>query len=274
LLNALMNKKTILITGATEGLGKLTALDLAGRFRDSTLLIHGRNKEKLNTVSREITLKTGHGLVETWLADFSSLQEVKQMAGEIIKKHQTLDILINNAGAGFAAPRRGKDGGETRMLVNFLAPYLLTHLLLPILRKSGTARIVNVASAGQSAIDFEDLMMEKNFDGVTAYTRSKLAIILFTFDLAETLKPTGITVNCLHPGTYLDTGMVREAGISPMGTAQSGADAIEYLATSPALDHITGKYFNVKKETRAHAQAYDPAARIKLNQWARRLTGL
>jgi NAD(P)-dependent dehydrogenase (short-subunit alcohol dehydrogenase family) len=269
-----MNKKTILITGATEGLGKRTAIDLANRFKDSILLVHGRNKEKLDAVCQEIILKTGHRHIETFLADFSSLEEVRHMAGEILKKHPSLDILINNAGAGFAAPRLGKDGGETRMTVNFLALYLLTHLLLPALTQSGSARIVNVASAGQSAIDFQDMMMEKNFDGVTAYTRSKLAVILFTFDLAESLKEKAITVNSLHPGTYLDTGMVREAGISPMGTAQSGADAIVYLATAPALEHITGKYFNVKKETRAHAQAYDPIARKKLNQFAQRLTGI
>ncbi len=269
-----MNKKTILITGATEGLGKLTAIDLANRFKDSILLVHGRNKEKLDAVWQEITLKTGHRHIETWQADFSSLKEVRNMAEEILKKHSSLDILVNNAGAGFAAPRLGKDGLETRMTVNFLALYLLTQLLLPALFQADSARIVNVASAGQSAIDFQDMMMEKNFDGVTAYTRSKLAVILFTFALAETLKEKTITVNCLHPGSYLDTGMVREAGISPMGTAQSGADAIVYLATAPQLEHITGKYFNVKKEAQAHAQAYDPNARKKLNQFAQRLTGI
>jgi NAD(P)-dependent dehydrogenase (short-subunit alcohol dehydrogenase family) len=269
-----MDRETILVTGATEGIGKLTAMDLAGQFRETSILIHGRNPDKLKAVSREITQKTGNGHIETFLADFSSIKDVRQVAEEILIRHPSINILINNAGAGFAAPRTGKDGTETRITVNYLAPYLLTHLLLPAIIQSGTARIVNVASAGQSRIDFDDMMMEKNFDGITAYTRSKLAIILFTFDLAETLKEKKVTVNCLHPGTFLDTGMVREAGINPLGTAKSGADAIVYLATSRHLDPVTGKYFNVKTEAPAHAQAYDSDARKKLDRFARLLTGL
>ncbi|HEY8733383.1 MAG TPA: SDR family NAD(P)-dependent oxidoreductase, partial [Puia sp.] len=142
------------------------------------------------------------------------------------------------------------------------------------LKKPQGARIVNVASAGQSAIHFDDIMLENKFDGVTAYTQSKLALIMFTLDMAEKLLPDHITVNSLHPGTYLDTGMVREAGITPQGTAQSGADAIVYLATSPDLENITGKYFNLKKEARAHAQAYDTDARQRLSALGKKLTGL
>ena len=267
-----MNRKTILITGATEGIGKLAATDLANRFRDASILIHGRNKEKLETTSVQIKEKTGIGNIKTYLADFSSLEEVRKMSTEILAKHDTLDLLINNAGAGFAAPRFGKDGTETRFTVNYLAPFLLTHLLLQAIQKPVSSRIVNVASAGQSPIHFDDIMMEKNFDGVTAYTRSKLAIIMFTFDLAESLKT--VTANCLHPGTYLDTGMVREAGIHPMGTAQSGADAVVYLATSPELKNTSGKYFNVKTEARANAQAYDINARRKLEKIGLQLTKL
>jgi NAD(P)-dependent dehydrogenase (short-subunit alcohol dehydrogenase family) len=269
-----MDKKTILITGATEGIGKLTATDLARQFKDATILIHGRNKEKLAKTSEQIKKQSGNENIETWLADFSSLNEVRKISEEILKNHDSIDILINNAGAGFSAPRLGKDGTETRFTVNYLAPFLLTHLLLPSVKNSASSRIVNVASAGQSPIHFDDIMMEKNFDGVTAYTRSKLAIIMFTFDLAEALLNENVTVNCLHPGTYLDTGMVREAGISPMGTAQSGADALNWLATSPELKDITGKYFNVKHEARANSQAYDSNARKKLNRFGLMLTGL
>jgi NAD(P)-dependent dehydrogenase (short-subunit alcohol dehydrogenase family) len=197
---------------------------------------------------------------------------VRKLSEEILADQDSLDLLINNAGAGFAAPRLGKDGTETRFTVNYLAPFLLTHLLLPAINKSVSSRIVNLASAGQSPIHFDDIMMDKDFDGVTAYTRSKLAIIMFTFDLAEELKT--VTVNCLHPGTYLDTGMVREAGVHPLGTAQSGADAVEYLAISPELKNTTGKYFNVKNETRANAQAYDLNARRKLHEIGLQLTGL
>lgn len=267
-----MNMKTILITGATEGIGKLAATDLASRFSDANILIHGRNKEKLETTSGQIKHKTGNGNIHTYLADFSSLTEVRKMAMEILADHDTLDLLINNAGAGFAAPRLGKDGTETRFTVNYLAPFLLTHLLLPVIQVPISSRIVNVASAGQSPIHFDDIMMDKNFDAVTAYTRSKLAIVMFTFDLAEKLK--NVTANCLHPGTYLDTGMVRESGIHPLGTAQSGADALVYLAVSPELKNISGKYFNVKTEGRANAQAYDVSARRKLEKIGLQLTEL
>jgi NAD(P)-dependent dehydrogenase (short-subunit alcohol dehydrogenase family) len=267
-----MNRKTILITGATDGIGKLVAMDLANQFKDSNILIHGRNKEKLETISDQIKKKTGNGNIQTYLADFSSLKDVRKMSAEILAGHDTIDLLINNAGAGFAAPRLGKDGTETRFTVNYLAPFLLTHLLLPVIQKAVSSRIVNVASAGQSPIHFDDIMMDNNFDGVTAYTRSKLAIIMFTFDLAENLKT--VTANCLHPGTYLDTGMVRESGIQPLGTAQSGADAVEYLAVSPELKNISGKYFNVKSEARANAQAYDLNARRKLEKIGLQLTEL
>lgn len=264
--------KTILITGATEGIGKLAATELASRFHDATILIHGRNKEKLEATSGQIRKKTGTVNIQSFLADFSSLKEIRKMATDILADHDSLDLLINNAGAGFAAPRFGKDGTETRFTVNYLAPFLLTHLLLPVVQKSGSSRIVNVASAGQSPIDFDDIMMDKNFDGVTAYTRSKLAIIMFTFDLAEKLKT--VTANCLHPGTYLDTGMVREAGIHPLGTAQSGADALVNLAVSPELKNVSGKYFNVKTEARANAQAYDLSARRQLEKFGLLLTAL
>jgi NAD(P)-dependent dehydrogenase (short-subunit alcohol dehydrogenase family) len=160
-----------------------------------------------------------------------------------------------------------------RFAVNYLAPVLLTRLLLPALKNNSDSRIINVASAGQSVIQFGDIMLKAKFDGVTAYTQSKLALIMFTIDLAEELRPDHISVNCLHPGTYLDTGMVREAGISPQGTAQSGADAIVYLATSPDLKNVTGKYFNVQKESRAHDQAYDADARKKLRILTSGLTG-
>jgi NAD(P)-dependent dehydrogenase (short-subunit alcohol dehydrogenase family) len=268
----LMSNKVFLITGSTDGIGKLTATDLARKQQGATIIIHGRNSEKLELTKREIQKSSGNPKVETLLADFSSMNEVRNMAEEILSKHASIDILINNAGAGFAAPRYGKDGTETRFAVNYLAPFLLTRLLIPAIKQAFRARIVNVASAGQSPIHFEDIMLEKNFDGITAYTQSKMAIIMYTMDLAEELLPNHISVNCLHPGTYLDTGMVREAGIFPMGTAQSGANAIVYLATSPDLNNITGKYFNVKKEARANAQVYDLNARKKLNAIGLELT--
>lgn len=266
--------QTIFITGATDGIGKLTAIELAAKNKNATIIVHGRNKTKLDEVIAAIKRDSGNEHIEGYVADFSSLNEVRQLADHILAKHRSINILINNAGAGFAAPRYGKDGLETRLTVNYLAPFLLTSLLLPAIKKAAPSRIVNVSSAGQSAINFDDVMLEKNFDGVTAYTQSKLAFIMFTFDLAEQLKNDNVTVNALHPGTYLDTNMVNEAGIKPLGTAQSGADAEVYLATSEGLKNVTGKYFNVKKEAKAHTQAYDTEARKKLRELTLNLTRL
>jgi NAD(P)-dependent dehydrogenase (short-subunit alcohol dehydrogenase family) len=269
-----MNTQTIFITGATDGIGKLTAIDLAKQNKNAAILIHGRSRNKLDKVIEEIKSVSSNPNIEGYVADFSSMDEVRYMAKDLLSKHDTIDILINNAGAGFAAPRYGKDGTEIRLAVNYLAPFLLTHLLLPAIKKAAPSRIVNVSSAGQSSIHFNDIMLEKNFDGVTAYTQSKLALMMFTIDLAEELKGDNVTVNALHPGTYLDTNMVHDAGITPHGTAQSGANAEVYLATSPDLKNITGKYFNVMKESKAYAQAYDANAREHLHEIALKLTGL
>jgi NAD(P)-dependent dehydrogenase (short-subunit alcohol dehydrogenase family) len=269
-----MNSQTILITGATDGVGKLTAIDLAKQSKDAVILLHGRNKDKLDKVIGEIKKARSNQHIEGYIADLSLMNEVHRLAEDVLSKHDTINILINNAGAGFAAPRYSKDGIETRLAVNYLAHFLLTYLLLPAIKKAAPSRIVNVASAGQSPIHFDDILLEKNFDGVTAYTQSKLALIMFTIDLAGELKNDNVTVNSLHPGTYLDTNMVHDAGIKPHNTAQSGADAEVYLATFPGLTNVTGKYFNVKKEARAHPQAYDADARKQLRDITLQLTGL
>lgn len=267
-----MADQTIFITGATDGIGMLTATALAKQ--KTHLLLHGRNQEKLDKVIKEIKTLSGNQNIEGFVADFSSMNEVRQLAKDILARHDKIDILINNAGAGFAASRYGKDGTELRMAVNYFAPFLLTNLLLPALKKGAPSRIVNVSSAGQSPVNFDDIMMEKNFDGVTAYCQSKLALIMFTIDLAEELKEDNVTVNALHPGTYLDTNMVRDANIKPQGIPQSGANAELYLATSPELKNVSGKYFNVKKEAKANAQAYDAKARKRLKELSLQLTML
>jgi NAD(P)-dependent dehydrogenase (short-subunit alcohol dehydrogenase family) len=266
--------QSICITGSTDGIGKLVAQDLAKQDKTAAILLHGRDKNKLDAVVAETMSKSGNLNVEGFTADFSSLDQVRRFAKDVLSKYNGINILINNAGAGFAAPRYGKNGTETRFTVNYLAPFLLTNLLLPALKNATPSRIVNVASAGQSAIHFADVMLEKHFDGIAAYTQSKLALVMFTFDLAAQLKENNITVNALHPGTYLDTNMVHEAGIKPLGSAQSGADAIIYLATSAELKNITGKYFNVKNEAKAHTQAYDANARKQLREITLMLTGL
>ncbi len=264
--------QTILITGSTDGIGKLTALELAKK--EAKVLLHGRNKSKVDQVVDEIKSKSGNEKINGLTADFSSLNEVRKFAEDLKKEYQAIDVLINNAGVGFADERYSKDGYELRFAVNYLAPFLLTHLLLPELKKASPSRIVNVSSAGQSPVNFDDIMCEKNFNATQAYCQSKLALIMFTIDLAEKLKDENITVNSLHPGTYLDTNMVRRSNINPWGKPETGADAEVYLATSSKLNNVTCKYFNVKSEARADSQAYDNNARKRLWDLSVELTNL
>jgi NAD(P)-dependent dehydrogenase (short-subunit alcohol dehydrogenase family) len=187
--------------------------------------------------------------------------------------------LINNAGIGSTTRGRmeretSRDGHELRFAVNYLAPFLLTHLLLPLIRESAPARIVNVASAGQYPIDFSDVMLTHDYDGVRAYCQSKLALVMFTFDLAESLKGSGVTVNCLHPATLMNTKMVIESGFKPLSGVEEGADAILHVATSPDLEGQTGIYFDGKRPDRAETQAHDAAARERLRALSFRLANL
>lgn len=267
-----VNNKTILLTGATDGIGRITAMKLAQK--GAHLILHGRDKDKLDAAVKEISEKTGHKKIDKVIADFSSLDETRKMAEDINDRYYELDILINNAGAGFSDKRYSKDGYELRFAVNYLAPFLLTQMLLPLLKKSAPARIVNVSSAGQRKLNFDDIMMKNNFDPVYAYAQSKLALIMYTLELAEKLRNQDIMVNALHPGTYLNTKMVRNAGINPMGEPETGADAEIYLALSPELDRVTGKYFNGKKETLADSQAYNAQARQRLWHLSLGLTNL
>lgn len=262
----------ILITGATDGIGKLTAEKLASQ--EAHIIVHGRNKEKADKVADEIKTKSGNSRVDVLTADLSSLKEVRKLAGEILAKYDSLDVLINNAGVGFADERYSMDGYELRFAVNYLAPFLLTHLLIPMLKTAAPSRIVNVSSAGQNPINFDDIMLEKHFNPTEAYCQSKLALIMFTIDLSEKLKDDNITVNSLHPGTYLDTNMVRNSNITPLGKPETGADAEIYLATSEKLKDVSGKYFNVKSESKALSQAYDKQARKRLWELSIELTHL
>lgn len=259
-----MNNKTVFITGATDGIGKLTALQLAKQSH--RMLIHGRNPQKTLQVTEELKKASHNENIEAFVADLSSLNEVQKLAESILEKHDKIDVLINNAGVGAPDPKYSKDGYELRFAVNYMAPFLLTRHLLPALKKAAPARIVNVSSAGQRNIDFNNLMFEKNFDSTDAYRQSKLALIMFTMDLAEELMQDNVTVNSVHPGTYLDTNMVRNSGIKPQGKPEDGAEAEVFLATSPELQDITGKYFDGKTEAKPLAQAYDKKVREKLEQ--------
>ncbi len=259
-----LNGTTILVTGATDGLGKRVARELAGK--GATVLLHGRNSERLEAALEDIRKETGSERLGSYLADLSSLAQVRALAERILSDQVRLDVLINNAGVIVRERKESEDGFELTFAVNYLAHFLLTSLLLQLLRDSAPARIVNVASAGQSPVDFDDVMLERSYDGMRAYTQSKLAQIMFTFELAEHLSGSGVSVNALHPASLMDTKMVNETFGYTMSTVQEGAGATVRLAVSTDVEGVTGCYFDGLHEARANRQAYDPAAREKL--WA------
>ena len=266
--------KTILVTGSTDGVGRMVAERLAAE--GAHVLFHGRDRARGQALVKAITA-AGKGKATLYIADLASLAEIRRLAGAVLAEHKRVDVLINNAGVGFlpAEPALSADGYELRFAVNYLAGFLLAHLLLPTLKASAPSRIVNVASLGQSPINFDDVMMEKNWPGGRiAYTQSKLAEIIFTFDLAEQLAGTGVTVTALHPATFMPTGMVVNAGIQPASTVEEGAEAILALAVGPQHEKSTGAYFNGLKQARPDNQAYDPEARKKLRELSLKLTGL
>jgi NAD(P)-dependent dehydrogenase (short-subunit alcohol dehydrogenase family) len=267
------NGKTVLITGSTDGVGRMVAERLGGD--GWRVLVHGRDRKRGEEVVAAI--KKAGGSAEFLQADLSSLAEVRRLAEAVRKTTKRLDLLINNAGIGGGGPQgvrqTSADGYELRFAVNYLSGVLLTDLLLPLVRNSAPARIVNVSSIGQEAIDFSDVMLTKNYNGMRAYRQSKLAQILFTIDLTRELTGSGITVTALHPATFMDTRMVREFG-TPMTTVEEGADAIMKLAVGPELEGKSGLFFNGQREAKADGQAYDAQARQRLWNLSRELVGL
>jgi NAD(P)-dependent dehydrogenase (short-subunit alcohol dehydrogenase family) len=270
----------VLITGATDGLGRRVAEDLAGQ--GATLLLHGRNPEKGREVLDRIHNATGSERLRYYNADFSAQKEVRRLAHSIAAEYDCLDVLINNAGIGGGDPKTQRretsaEGYELRFAVNYLAPFLLTRLLSPLLRRcaeaSGEARIVNVASGAQQPLDFDDVLLERDYSGMRAYAQSKLALVMFTFDLAAQLQGSGVTVNALHPASLMDTKMVREWFGSPRTGVETGARAVEYLTLSADLDGVTGEYFSEIKRARADDQAYDTEARRRLRSLSEHWTG-
>ena len=261
----------VLVTGATDGLGRRVALELAER--GATVLLHGRSRERCEAVLEEVRRQTGSEGSRYYLADLSSLAVVRKLAEEIVSEHDRLDVLVNNAGVVAEQREETEDGLELTFAVNYLAHFLLSNLLLPLLRCSAPARVVNVASAGQSRVDFRDVMLERDYDAIRAYTQSKLAQVMFTLDLAERLQSTGVTVNALHPATLMDTKMVLETFGRTSSTVREGADATVRLAVSPELEEVTGRYFDGTRTTRANRQAYDAEARKSLWNLSEELCG-
>jgi NAD(P)-dependent dehydrogenase (short-subunit alcohol dehydrogenase family) len=263
-------QQVVLVTGSTSGLGREVALRMG--LQGAHVIVHGRNRDRGMEVLAQIN--QGPGSARFYAADFASFEQVRGLAEAILADYDRLDVLVNNAGFGSAPDERwvSEDGHEFRFQVNYLAPYLLTDLLLPLVRASAPSRIVNVSSLAQSPIDWDDVMIEQDFSGRRAYGQSKLAQISHTFDLHEELAGSGVLVNSLHPATYMPTGMVRRAGVEPRATIDDGADAVMHLIESDEIEG--GQFFNQMTPQRAHEQAYDMESRRRLRELSRRLTGL
>jgi NAD(P)-dependent dehydrogenase (short-subunit alcohol dehydrogenase family) len=262
---------TILVTGATDGLGRRVAQVLAAK--GAAVLLHGRSLERLEATLEALRSQRGSEKATSYLADLSSLGAVRDLAERIVSEHDRLDVLVNNAGIIARERKVSEDGYERTFAINYLSHFLLTRLLLPLLKDSAPARIVNVASAGQSPLDFSDLMLERGYDAMKAYSQSKLAQVMFTFELAEHLRDTGVTVNALHPASLMDTKMVQSTFGYTMSTVEEGTEAVVRLAISPEIEGLTGRYFDGKREARANRQAYDPQVRHRLWVLSEQLCG-
>jgi NAD(P)-dependent dehydrogenase (short-subunit alcohol dehydrogenase family) len=241
-----LSGKTILITGATDGIGKQTALMLARM--GARILLHGRNPEKAELVRLEIIQESNNPLVETIIADLQSLKQVRYLASEVKKRTDHLDVLINNAGVFMNKRRLSEDGYEMTFAVNHLAPFYLTNLLLNLLKKSAPSRVVTVSSVGHKMVylNLADLQGKFFFWNWVAYCRSKLLNVLFTFELSERLKGSGVVANAVHPGV-ISSNLLKSARVGSSMSVEDGAAPIVYLASSPELVNVSGKYFNRMK---------------------------
>lgn len=258
-----------MVTGATSGIGLATVRQLAAG--GAAVLVHGRNAARVAELVEQ--LRREGGRAEGVVADLASLEETVRLAEEVARRAPDLDATINNAGVGAASPGGGRevsrDGYELRFAVNYLAHYVLTRELLG--RGLPRRAIVNVSSAGQAPIDFTDPLLERRYDGWRAYCQSKLALVMLTYDLAE--ERPDLRVNALHPGTYLDTAMVREMGVRPLGTAEEGAGAVLAVLEQSLAKGVTGRYFDRGRPARPERQATDPAARRLLRELSDALAG-
>jgi NAD(P)-dependent dehydrogenase (short-subunit alcohol dehydrogenase family) len=267
-----IDQQIILVTGATDGLGRAVAGELAGQ--GATLLIHGRSEERGKRSLSEIRARTGNNKLAYYQADFESLSEVRDLAERIQSEHERLDVLLNNAALGIDPVQRvSSDGYESTFQVDYLAPYMLSYLLESLLIVSAPSRIVNVVSAGQAPINFHDIMLERSYDGMQAYCQGKLAEIMLTIDQAAQLSATGVTVNCVHPAFNMPTKIVTHM-FTPQSEIADGVRSTVRLIDDPTLEHVTGRYFDQTQEARAHPQAYDERARARLRGIAEQLTGV
>jgi NAD(P)-dependent dehydrogenase (short-subunit alcohol dehydrogenase family) len=270
-----LDQQTILVTGSTDGLGEATAEKLVHRC--ANVLVHGRSEQKLERAMAKLGADRG-ARVRGLLADLSSLEQVRRLARTVERRVDRLDVLVNNAGVVVMEGRReSRDGFELTFAVNYLSHFLLTAELMPLLRRSAPARIINVASIGQAPVNLDDPMAEQEYEGFRAYVQSKLAQIMFTIELADRLREAGeegVTVNALHPATFMDTQMLRVGlGATPRSEVAEGVESLSRLVTDPELDGVSGRYFDQLEEATAEAQAYDADARRRLWELSEELTG-
>jgi NAD(P)-dependent dehydrogenase (short-subunit alcohol dehydrogenase family) len=261
----LMNGKICIITGANSGIGKATALGLAKM--GATIVMVCRNKERGERALNEIKKEISDVSITLMLADLSTQKEIYDFVQDYKTRYQKLNVLVNNAGVNLSKHTMTEDGIETTFAVNTLAPFSLNNLLLDVLKKSTPARIVNVVSnVHAKSIDFDDLYGEKHYHQLKIYSQSKLATILLTYELARRIDGTGVTVNCVHPG-YVKTNMVRNfrkfvkyfyhiVGLF-LSSPKRGARGSIYLASSPEVEGVNGKFFNKRKEAKTNKASYD-----------------
>lgn len=278
-----MKNKIVIITGANSGIGKATALALANL--GATVVMISRNKEKGLAALNEIKEKTKNPNVELLIADMSIQKEIRRVASEIIKKYPKIDILINNAGEIVGKYSETVDGIETTFATNHLGYFILTNLLLDNIKAAKNPRIINVASEAERSGDiyFENLNLKGEYSPYKAYCQSKLANIIFTYELARRLKSTNISVNCMHPGVVSTNfgkglggmfGSAYSLGKPFMKSPEKGAETVVWLATSPDVEGITGKYFYDKKEIKSISISYGIGTAKKLWKASEMMTGL
>jgi len=262
--------RVILITGSTDGLGREVARRAAAT--GAHVIVHGRNRERGLAVVEEIK-RAGKGSAVFYAADFASLATVRAFADTMLRHYPRIDVLVNNAGVWLReGPRQvSADGYEMTFAVNYLAGYLLTKLLLPRVIAGAPSRIINVASQTQSPIDFSDVLQERTYIGQRAYSQSKLAQVMHTFDLARELDGKGVTVVALHPATLMDTHLVEAAGMQPQSTVDEGATALMQLIVGPNITQ--GAFYRGLMVGRANAQAYDEGARAQLKAASEQFLG-
>ena len=281
-----MNGKVCVVTGANAGIGRATALGLAKL--GATVVLVCRNSERGQAAVREIKAVSGNQAVDMVEADLSTQAAVRQLAADLRARYSQLHVLINNAGIAPVRRSLTADGIESAFAVNYLAPFLLTNLLLDELKASAPARVVNVAGDfhRKATIRFDDLMSEKDYSGTAANNQAKLALIMFTYELARRLEGTGVTANCLHPGPTATDGPLHDPNLSAFGRAmyrivrvffqspEKGAGTSIYLAASPEVDGATGEYFSKKRAVASSPESYDLAVALRLWDVSAQLTGL